>query len=170
MKQAFESSSMKNFFSNPMSPFITIIVGCLSAPLFLINGWLMILSVFLVVFSTVWLIYLGLFNNTSQEHNLLRHKIKYVIGGAMLILDSIMFCVYENTVYHIDANVEFLPYLMWPLFVAGLLQICMSCISVGNISKETESVKANQVRSAIYDFALGKIDLPEKNQRNYKEQ
>lgn len=169
MKQAFESNSMKRFFSNPMSPFITIIVGCLSMPLFLINGWFMMLSVFLVVFSAVWLIYLGLFNNVPQEHNLSRHKIKYVIGGAMLVLDGILFCVYENTVYHIDANVDFLPYLMWPLFVAGLLQICMSCIFVCNISKETELVKANQVRSAIYDFALGKINLQEKSQRSYKE-
>lgn len=91
-----------------------------------------------------------------------------ILFVAFALLRAEILVDYGTKAYEVYETI--CSFLVWPLIIAGGLQILVSSISLHGASQELEQIKASRKRSAVYDFALGKIDSREKSQRNNKEQ
>lgn len=109
---------------------------------------------------------------TSRRTRTSRSVKRVVIGFGMLfvafsLLRAEILVDYGTKAYEVYETI--CSFLVWPLIIAGGLQILVSSASLHRVSQELEQLKVSGKRSAIYDFALGKIDLREKIQRGRKE-
>jgi F0F1-type ATP synthase assembly protein I len=110
---------------------------------------------------------------TSHRGRTSKSAKRVVIGFGILfvafaLLRAEILVDYGTKAYEVYETI--CSFLVWPLIIAGGLQILVSSISLHGSSQELEQLKASKKRSAVYDFALGKIDLREKYQRNNKGQ
>ena len=173
---------MKKITKKIAEPVLDVILLVLGAIVLLVSGafWnfigycIMILGLSICLLSISRMVMFAACQSVDASRRARASKSvkKVVIGFGMCFMALALFRAemlvdYGTQAYEVYETI--CSFLVWPLTIAGGLQILVSSASLHRVSQELEQLKVSGKRSAIYDFALGKIDLREKIRISRKE-